>query len=499
MLHLVLEIFLWLFGLCVGSFLNVVIYRLPAGLSIKDPPRSFCPRCHHLIRWHDNLPVLSWLMLGGRCRDCGVCISVQYPLIEAITGLVFVLVYHLLFFVGARVGVPVPLLPQDLTLLLVWLALAAGMIACAGMDIVSYTVDVRVTDVVLVIGLVGYALWPRENALVPAAAATSVLAGTGAFAVSALMLWLTVWRRPGHPETAAPDEESSASDNGVPTQGETEPPAVRQGAHAAIVIVILVTASLIITTAVGVSLGWTMAAIGAALVILFTVIVLAGAQQRVADEEIRVAIEEERPQARGVALRELAWLGPIIIAGASLAILSEQVSGVHTAWVQAMRWSPGASFAPLAGLSLAAFGAMVGAAAGWVLRIFFTLAFGREAFGVGDIYILAAAGAAAGWDIALIGLVLSVGIALAGWLISSLLKSSIMIPFGPWLALGFLAALWLNRRASELAVTYRDNLLYAWQEQPQIIAIIAGLMMVATAASIVLARLVRRWVEPESV
>ena len=82
-----------------------------------------------------------------------------------------------------------------------------------------------------------------------------------------------------------------------------------------------------------------------------------------------------------------------------------------------------------------------------MLRIVFTLALGREAFGTGDIYILAAAGAAGGTDIALLGLLFSVGIALAGWSLGLLLKSTSMIPLGPWLALGFLIALWWNQPA----------------------------------------------------
>ena len=77
-------------GLLIGSFLNVVIYRLPRGMSIVSPP-SACPDCHQEIRPTDNIPVLSWLRLHGRCRNCGTRISARYPLVEAGTGLVFAL------------------------------------------------------------------------------------------------------------------------------------------------------------------------------------------------------------------------------------------------------------------------------------------------------------------------------------------------------------------------------------------------------------------------
>ena len=74
-------LFVALFGLVFGSFLNVCIARIPLGLSIVHP-RSKCPRCHHPIRWHDNIPVLSYAWLRGRCRDCREPISIIYPLVE---------------------------------------------------------------------------------------------------------------------------------------------------------------------------------------------------------------------------------------------------------------------------------------------------------------------------------------------------------------------------------------------------------------------------------
>jgi len=73
------------FGLCIGSFLNVCIYRLPRSLSIVTPA-SFCPHCSKPIRWWDNIPVVSYLLLRGRCRDCHTRISLRYPAVEILSG-----------------------------------------------------------------------------------------------------------------------------------------------------------------------------------------------------------------------------------------------------------------------------------------------------------------------------------------------------------------------------------------------------------------------------
>ena len=132
---------LGLFGLCIGSFLNVVIHRLPLmlergwrmesadvlGVSHEEPapaitlstPRSRCPSCGHSIAWHENVPVASWLWLRGRCSACKAAISVRYPLIEIATGALFALV-------GWRFGAePVALL---------WCGFCAALVALAGID-----------------------------------------------------------------------------------------------------------------------------------------------------------------------------------------------------------------------------------------------------------------------------------------------------------------------------------------------------------------------------
>lgn len=112
---LLLVAFVALLGLAVGSFLNVVVWRVPRGESVVRPP-SACPACATAIRPRDNLPVAGWLLLRGRCRDCAEPISPRYPLVELGTAALFVVV-------ALRVGLD-PVLPAYLYLAAVGLALA---------------------------------------------------------------------------------------------------------------------------------------------------------------------------------------------------------------------------------------------------------------------------------------------------------------------------------------------------------------------------------------
>lgn len=106
------------FGLIVGSFLNVVVYRLPRGESLVHP-RSRCPGCGVQIAARDNVPLVSWLLLGGRCRHCKAPISVRYPAVELLTGILFAAIV-------LRHGIS-PMTP-------VWLAFCAALIAAAAID-----------------------------------------------------------------------------------------------------------------------------------------------------------------------------------------------------------------------------------------------------------------------------------------------------------------------------------------------------------------------------
>ncbi len=88
-----MDIIVWLAGLVIGSFLNVLIYRLPLEISLINPKRSFCTKCNTQIRWYDNIPVVSYIFLKGRCRDCKSSISLIYPFVELFSGIIAYLMY----------------------------------------------------------------------------------------------------------------------------------------------------------------------------------------------------------------------------------------------------------------------------------------------------------------------------------------------------------------------------------------------------------------------
>ena len=111
---IVLLVLVILLGLVIGSFLNVVIWRVPRGESVVRPP-SHCPACDNPVRPRDNVPVVSWLLLRGRCRDCSAPISPRYPLVEAATGALFLVM-------ALRIGLE-PELPAFLYLAAIGVAL----------------------------------------------------------------------------------------------------------------------------------------------------------------------------------------------------------------------------------------------------------------------------------------------------------------------------------------------------------------------------------------
>jgi len=457
----------WLFfwtalGLCVGSFLNVVLYRVPRGLSIRSPLWSMCPFCRRRIAWYDNIPLLSFAVLGGRCRQCRMPIATRYVVVEAVSA-VLVLVLLDVFFVGhlraglcaARFGLT-DQLAFDWPIFTAHVILFLGLFSMSVIDVEHYWVDIRVTHLATAAGFALHMLWtPRHSAAWPRPAEpTAVVALLAVLGLAAT--WVVVVCQP----------HADPEDFGLPA-GEAEPVVGGAGSSEAGTVprrdlaalyesppraagwlaVMLLGALLgvVFTSALGRDpvRPWLRAFVP--LAFLFGWIVRASAVHRESDVQIVEAIQEERHGARRAVLAELGLLLPAMALG---------LTGLLVVW-----WSPEArerlgemlhsqprvwgvslfrNWEPLWGLATAASGYVLAGALGWAVRIGFTLLLGKEAFGVGDIHLMATAGAIAGWPVAVIGFAVACALALLGWVLTLPFKVSRAVPLGPWLALSFL-------------------------------------------------------------
>jgi leader peptidase (prepilin peptidase)/N-methyltransferase len=149
-----------LFGALIGSFLNVVAHRVPAGESLVSPG-SHCPHCGAEVRPYDNIPVVSWLVLRGRCRDCGGPISIRYPLVELLTALVFAAVVAVRGF------------DNDLVL---ELPFVAALIALAAIDFDHKLLPNKIVYPLAAYGVIATLLVDRDDLV------ENLIAGAGAFA-----------------------------------------------------------------------------------------------------------------------------------------------------------------------------------------------------------------------------------------------------------------------------------------------------------------------------
>lgn len=165
--RIVSTFFLFAFGACVGSFLNVVVYRLPAGLSVVTPP-SRCPLCGGRLSWRENLPVIGWLLLRGRCKHCREPISIQYPLIETLIGCLFAGTY-LLFYASPSESWLAQIgggwwrgqgFAYSWPAYIAFMFLFAGLIAMTLTDARTFTIPIEITRTVTLVGLAAAVVQP---------------------------------------------------------------------------------------------------------------------------------------------------------------------------------------------------------------------------------------------------------------------------------------------------------------------------------------------------
>jgi leader peptidase (prepilin peptidase)/N-methyltransferase len=179
--HVPVVVFIFAFGAIVGSFINVVIYRLPAGMSVITPP-SRCPTCGARISWWENLPIVGWLLLRGRCRHCRAAISPQYMLVELFMALLFAGLYVAYYVAGPESRVAwwgevggdwwyYNGISRSFPAFIAVIFMLAGLVAMTVIDARTFEIPIRIP---LVMTLVALAAWPVQ-ALLPVDTQAQVL------------------------------------------------------------------------------------------------------------------------------------------------------------------------------------------------------------------------------------------------------------------------------------------------------------------------------------
>ncbi len=157
LVHLVWYVPAFLIGACIGSFLNVVIYRVPLGLSVNEPKRSFCPKCKGDIPMRLNIPLVSWLWLRGKCKNCKAPIAFRYFAVELLTALLFAAIW---WFVQSSIPLGSFLKPEMGALLPLWI-MAGLFVAITFIDAEHLVIPLSFTWASSIAGLAAAALWPK--------------------------------------------------------------------------------------------------------------------------------------------------------------------------------------------------------------------------------------------------------------------------------------------------------------------------------------------------
>ncbi|MFH1614943.1 MAG: prepilin peptidase [Planctomycetota bacterium] len=381
---------IFIFGSCVGSFLNVVIYRLPKGKSLVTPA-SACPVCNSPIRFYDNIPLISWILLGARCRHCSARISPRYFVVELITALVFTglflcyFVYRIRWFPSDASSVFSAFVHSGWFVYLVHIILLSCLIAASGIDLELWVIPLSLCWFAAALGIVSSAVGVfvidpaviRQAGLLPSASPRTGALAAGAAAgllVSLLLLGTRLLRRsylPKGQETTGKqlDYQNREMRNDTGTSGPDSNLPPMDLPH---------------------------------------------------DDMFNHRLE---------VLWEVLFLLPVVFFASGFLILSTRVAG-FAAW-----WESFSQHPVVSGLLGSFWGYIIGGAVVWVTRILGTLAFGKEAMGLGDVHLMAAVGTVIGAVPVVVAFFAApfLGLIWAG--IRMFFKKTHQIPYGPFLAM----------------------------------------------------------------
>ena len=392
--HLIFIFFAFAFGACIGSFLNVVVWRLPRNESLVSPP-SHCPKCNTKLAWYDNIPVFGWILLKGKCRYCKQPISPRYPIVEAITGLLFVFYYVMFFILQVGPCPPVPtvitndltgdraMLPTILTIQQHWpiyalyMFLIACLFAASLIDAELFIIPIEIPWIAAAVGIIAHALIDRPDipgALnVGAIGASIALGGTIGLIVS-IALFQLGWIKQSFP-------------NGEPlleVDRETIKREIEKARH----------------------MG-----------------------RHLEVDQTQLPPEYTKGDIRKEIGREMLFLMPPMLGAFACVALMHAAPTVQRAMdsLVSHNW--------VSGILGALLGALVGGFVVWITRILGTLGFGRVAMGLGDVHLMFGVGAIIGAGAATVAFFIApfFGILVAIYMLLTGTRRE--LPYGPYLSL----------------------------------------------------------------
>lgn len=466
---LAFALFFFMIGACIGSFLNVVIWRLPhrghevmylekkGKLTLSWPP-SHCPVCDAPIHWYQNIPMLSYLALKGRCANCKVSIPIRYPLVELATAGLWLGLY-LGYFAGewqAHVypwqnGIGLLDIRTDWPPYVLHGIFASALLAASAIDADFFIIPLEIPWLLVIVGVlaaafIGPPFTAHAYAVIPSIAGHWVLAkpiaGTfvGLILANILMALKLMPRsfddmgRETLPESAEargaksskgfaadPSEKAErAKKNPSETAQEplAPPPKLTRYGPAVAAALILLAISAVCWVATPSKTASAVTVVAGIFIFLIGVLPRDAGQIDLSDD---VMEEISSPRVRGEILKELLFVALPVVCGLIAYYLP--FSFPEAPWLGRVLGS--------------VMGLLVGGGIVWVIRIFGSLAFNKEAMGMGDAHLMAGIGAIAGWPLAVLTFFVAGPFLAILWAIVLKFQGKPnVLPYGPWLSVG---------------------------------------------------------------
>lgn len=446
-------VFFFALGAVVGSFLNVVVYRLPRGQGLARPA-SACPACGTPLTWRENIPILGWVFLRGRCRFCRSPISPEYPIVETVVALLFgglVALWCLDPAMLRAIGVdPSAVRPEwayaglrrTWPILVLHLWLVGSLVGITLIDAKTYLIPLSIPWLAAGLALVAHPLlaawyaghggllghhawfiWTFEGL-----GATGLAAGAGLGLVFSIALLRAGILRPSFADYEE-WEAGAQRDHDRAEHDSADGPSADARVALPVRLLLLTGPALALMAAgfsIGLRFGFPMRGMlgGMAVGLLFGMVLRARLGADASDDASDPAWIRY-PHARREMVREIVFLAPAVALGALGFVLARDAGVEPPLWVRALT------------------GSMIGLLAGggvvWAVRIVGSIAFGKEAMGLGDVHLMAAVGATLGWVDPVLAFFIAPFFGIAWTLLAAVVSlgkrgRGTALPYGPHLA-----------------------------------------------------------------